>query len=87
MEKWALPEASTWDEEFNYVCFNDECPYFVRGWEWMKEQYKSHASYRHCVDPRTGHSRPLPVWSNTALKNEIIRDDEDSDEGDNQEPK
>jgi hypothetical protein len=75
MKKWAVPTASTWEAEFNYVCFNDECPYFVRGWEWMQEQYQSHASYRHCIDPRTGKSRPLPVWSETALRNDIIDDD------------
>jgi len=83
--KWAVPTASTWTADFNYVCFNDECPYYVRGWEWMQEQYKTHASYRHCIDPTTGHSRPLPVWSDTALRNDIIYDDDDSGEGVNEE--
>ena len=82
MDKWAVPTASTWESEFNYVCFNDECPYFIRGWEWMQEKYQARASYRHCVDPATGTSRPLPVWSLTALKGDIIHNDnDDSKEG------
>ncbi len=74
MNKWAVPAGSTWDVEFLYVCFNDECEYFVRGWKWMQEKYQAHASYRHSVNPATGASQPLPVWSLTALKNDIIYD-------------
>jgi hypothetical protein len=72
MDKWRVPEASTWDSEFHYVCFNDDCPYFVNGWSWMQEKYQAKASYRHCINPTTGCSRPLPVWSLTALKDGII---------------
>ena len=86
MKKWAIPDASTWKAPFHYVCFNDECDYFVRGWKWMEEKYHAHASYRYCIDPATGHGRPLPVWSLTALKNDIIYDDDDdSNEGADQE--
>lgn len=85
MNKWAVPTASTWDAEFHYVCFNDECPYFVRGWSWMREKYQARASYRHCIDPATGSSRPLPVWSLTALKDGIIyNNDANSHEGTDQ---
>ncbi|MBI4831737.1 MAG: ogr/Delta-like zinc finger family protein [Candidatus Lindowbacteria bacterium] len=72
MKKWAVPAASSWDAEFHYVCFNDNCRYFVDGWAWMREKYQANASYRHCVDPASGCSRPLPVWSVTALKDAII---------------
>jgi hypothetical protein len=74
MKKWEIPPGTTWDAGFHYVCFNDDCPYFVNGWDWMQQQYKAHASYRHCIDPETGCSRPLPVWSDAALKDRIISD-------------
>ncbi|GAB4354200.1 MAG: hypothetical protein Kow0099_38410 [Candidatus Abyssubacteria bacterium] len=74
MDKWALPDGTTWQAEYHYVCFNDECSYFVQGWQWMYEHYKRRASYRHCVNPKTGASRPLPVWSVTALKDRVIKD-------------
>ena len=72
MKKWKVPIASTWANEFFYVCFNDECPYFVQGWEHMWEQQATKASYRCRLDPDTGEHGPIPVWSYDALKDDII---------------
>lgn len=75
MEKWANPELTNWSGEFQYVCFNDECPYFIRGWEWMKEKFNVNASYRHRFNPDNGETGPLPVWSKTALRSGIIAEE------------
>jgi hypothetical protein len=72
MKKWMPPEDASWDMLFQYVCFNDECPYCGKGWEWMKAKYEQKASYRHRYDPNTGQSGPLPVLSPAAQRGRII---------------
>ncbi|RJP73489.1 MAG: hypothetical protein C4524_14535 [Candidatus Zixiibacteriota bacterium] len=76
MLKWKNPDGSSWNGLFQYACFNDDCPYYQRGWDWMKQNYNVNASYRYRLDPTTGDTGPLPVWSRTAVRNFIIEDEE-----------
>ena len=71
-----MPYEGGWNGEIHWACFNDDCPYFQKGWKWMKEQYEVKASYRYRVNPETGKSSPLPVWSDNALKDRICKDPE-----------
>jgi hypothetical protein len=75
MKKWRTPENSTWGTEFQWVCFNDECSYFVKGWDHMMESQNVKASYRHRVNPDTGAAGPLPCWSYDAHKDKIIENE------------
>ncbi len=78
LKPFTLPDNTGWQESYHLACFNDDCPYFRRGWVWMFEKYGVKSSYRHRVDPSTGAASPLPVWSRDALKNRIIEDDASS---------
>ena len=79
MCRWAAPEGSTWNG-LQYVCFNDECPYYVRGWEWMLAQFNVAGSYRHRLDPATGESGPLPVWSAEDFRGSIVEEGKGSND-------
>ena len=72
MKKWKVPDNSTWITEFQWICFNDDCEYYVKGWDWMMSQHQVRASYRCRIDPRSGKDNPMPVWSKDALKDDII---------------
>jgi hypothetical protein len=72
MLKWAPPMDSSWGPGTQLVCFNDECPYYVKGWEWMRENYEQHASYRYRYNPQNKEGGPLPVWSANALRSGIV---------------
>jgi hypothetical protein len=73
-----IPDDLGFAESCHLVCFNNDCSYYREGWAWMQEHYAVGASYRYRVDPGTGAAFPLPVWSETALTDKIV---EDEDEG------
>ena len=74
--KWRVPDGASWDDDFFYVCFNDDCSYYKQGWVWMKEQFNQDASYRYTLNPATGGSLQIPVWSDTATREMIVEEDE-----------
>jgi len=72
LQPFELPDNTGWQTSFQLACFNDECPYFQRGWNHMEEHYAVKASYRFRVDPESGTPSPLAVWSTDALKDRIL---------------
>jgi hypothetical protein len=75
MKKWAVPENPfevTWDNEFMYICFNDHCSYYVRGWDHIYQSTKRMASYRFMYNPDKDVCAPIPVPSPKALRESII---------------
>lgn len=85
MNMWATPQFNFsdglgWGGPFLYVCFNDECPLYVEGWESMMEHYGQVASYRCMCDPDTGNIECLPVLAPEALKGDIIDEAKQAEE-------
>ncbi len=72
MNKWVPPLDANWSMAPQLVCFNDDCPYYVNGWEWMKSQFNQKASYRYRYNPQTGETGPLPVATPHARKGDIV---------------
>jgi hypothetical protein len=58
-----------------YICFNDECPYLVRGWDVMTRQGNASMSYRQMFNPENGSLTPMPVPNLKALKDGIMEED------------
>ncbi len=78
LKKWRTPPMSNWESPYIWVCFSNECGYFLRSFHWMQSQFKVSAAYRHRLDPLTGETGPLPVWSADALKDQIIETEDPS---------
>ena len=72
LTRFEVPPESGWQGDYQLACFNDDCPYYQRGWQHMQERYAVRASYRYRVDPVTGEASPLAVWSPTAVKDRIL---------------
>jgi len=68
-----LPEA--WFEYADdLACFNDDCPYYVRGWAWMEQQFGVRSSYRYRIDSQSGHATPLAVFAPAARRSGALPD-------------
>ena len=75
LKKWEVPDnpfCQTWDNDFMYICFNDACPYFVRGWDRMYRETNQGMSYRLMYNPENDRCMPIPVPSHQALKDGIM---------------
>ena len=72
LKKVILPDDSNWDVDYFLVCMDDDCSYYIKGWEHMKKNYEVRHSYRYYVDPYTGNDGPLPVARPDDYKDLIV---------------
>jgi hypothetical protein len=85
LDPFALPDA-LYDHAYDFACFNDGCPYYVRGWAWMEQQFGVRTSYRYRIDARTGRDSPLAVWSPSAIRSSILTGEEPAGDGEREHP-
>ena len=77
MTIWEVPpfnfsDGLGWGTPYLFICFNDECSLYVKGWENMEENYSQCASYRCMNYPGTKQFECIPVFSRTGGTGQII---------------
>jgi len=72
--RWEVPDdpCIDWPNEYLYLCFNDSCPFVVRGWRHMWNQGTVGVSYRYLFNPETGASNTVPIRSLMDLRPGIM---------------
>ncbi len=73
LSKWEVPDSpfTEWPSDFQYICFNDSCSYFLGGWKTLAEQGAA-GTYRFMYDPATGGCHAVTVLSTSALRECIV---------------
>lgn len=77
MNIWEVPpfnfsDGLGWGTPYLFICFNDECPLYVQGWENMEENYAQNASYRCMNYPGSQQYECIPVFSPMGGTGQII---------------
>ncbi|MFW6081130.1 MAG: zinc ribbon domain-containing protein, partial [Desulfosalsimonas sp.] len=80
MKIWEIPPVAVgdglgWDSPYMYVCFNDECPLYVEGWQNLWENYAQNASYRCIKSPHSSNFEVMPVFSSIGGQGQIVDDE------------
>ena len=68
MTLWEVPlfsfgDGLGWGTPYMFVCFNDDCPSYQKGWEHLGETMEAPASYRCYVEPGGKNFEYMPVFS------------------------
>jgi hypothetical protein len=77
MSIWEVPPFSFgdgvgWGVPYLYLCFNDDCPLYRKGWDHIQEAYAHKASYRCMNYPGTQQFELMPVFSDMGGRGQIV---------------
>ncbi len=61
-----------WGSDVLFICLNDHCSLFLRGWNHIEEKYGHRASYRYMELPGSKESNVMMVGSKDAFKGSIV---------------
>jgi hypothetical protein len=56
-----------WDSPYLWVCYNNECSLFKKGWNHMMETVGQLVSYRFMIHPQNGQAGVIPSFSQEYL--------------------
>ncbi|MFK5951734.1 MAG: zinc ribbon domain-containing protein [Desulfobacterium sp.] len=81
MSIWEVPEITFsdglgWGTPYLFVCFNDECPSYKKGWDDLKETMEFSASYRCINQPGNDNFDYMPVFSPIGGTGQKLDDEE-----------
>ncbi|MCP3941970.1 MAG: zinc ribbon domain-containing protein [Desulfobacteraceae bacterium] len=68
MTLWEVPQISVsdglgWGTPYLFICFNDDCPSYKKGWDHLQETMETPASYRCINEPGQKNFEYMPVFS------------------------
>lgn len=77
MKLWEVPpvgfsDGLGWGVPYLYLCFNDDCPLYVKGWKNIEENYGHKSSYRCMCYPGKEKFECMPVFSPLGGTGQII---------------
>jgi len=61
-----------WGSEYLFICLNDNCPLFVKGWDYIANQYGHVGSYRYMEIPNSKESYNMMVVGKEAFTGSIV---------------
>jgi len=61
-----------WGSEYLFICLNDSCPLFIKGWDYITNQYGRVGSYRYMEIPNSKESYNMMVVTREAFTGSIV---------------
>ncbi|MBU0970204.1 MAG: zinc ribbon domain-containing protein [Proteobacteria bacterium] len=79
MTLWEVPQISVsdglgWGTPYLFICFNDDCPSYKKGWDHLQETMETPASYRCINEPGQKNFEYMPVFSPIGATGGILDD-------------
>lgn len=79
MALWEVPQIPVsdglgWGTPYLFICFNDDCPSYKKGWDHIQDCMEQKASYRCINEPGQKNFEYMPVFSPTGATGQILDD-------------
>jgi len=61
-----------WGSEYLFICLNDTCPLFIKGWDYIANQYGHVGSYRYMELPNSRETYNMMVVTRDAFTGSVV---------------